>query len=87
MPGEKIHKNFQFLVFCNALDLNNGKKLKPTPQKMFGRTVHKTGHPTIESRFRELKNHISAMVHPIKILLAETLSSSRYFKVKTVVPF
>ena len=24
-PGEKMYKNSQFLVFCNALYLNNGK--------------------------------------------------------------
>ena len=28
-PGEKMYKNSQFLVFCNALYLNNGKKLYP----------------------------------------------------------
>ena len=29
-PGKKMYKNSQFLVFCNALYLNNGKKLYPT---------------------------------------------------------
>ena len=37
--GEKMHKKFQFLVFCNAFDPNNGMKLSFFGKKLIGRTV------------------------------------------------
>jgi hypothetical protein len=35
-----MHKNFQFSVFCNAFDQNNGMKLLFFGKKLFGRKVH-----------------------------------------------
>ena len=37
--GEKNDEICQVLIFCNAFDLNNGKKLYPTWKSQFGRKM------------------------------------------------